>query len=114
MHTADIEIQARSQAEARKPVLLHHMGLDTRNPDLVACSNKGADQPAHPHSLISAFVVPYLKSKVTRSDTSLFSIFGGLQHDKVCGYAHEISRDSQSQFRILVFHLKKCWTLAIC
>ena len=29
----------------------------------------------------------YLKSKVTRSDISLISIFGGLHHDKVSGYA---------------------------
>ena len=26
--------QARSQAEARKPGLQHHMGIDTRNPDI--------------------------------------------------------------------------------
>ena len=28
-------------------------------------NNKGADQPAHPRSLISAFVIRYLKSKET-------------------------------------------------
>ena len=32
---------------------------------LLLANNKGADQSAHPHSLISAFVIRYLKSKVT-------------------------------------------------
>ena len=49
---------------------------------LLLASNKGADQPAHPRSLISAFVTPYLKSKVT-----IFLHFCGLQHDKASGYA---------------------------
>ena len=38
-------------------------------------NNKDADQPAHPRRLISAFVIHYLKSKVTRSDMSQFSNF---------------------------------------
>ena len=42
---------------------------------LLLRNNKGADQPAHQGSLISAFVILYLKSKVTRSDNSQFSIF---------------------------------------
>ena len=33
-------------------------------------NNKGADQPARPRSLISAFVIRYISSKVTRSDIS--------------------------------------------
>ena len=37
---------------------------------LLLANNKGTDQPAHPHSLISAFDISYLKSKVTRSDIS--------------------------------------------
>ena len=37
---------------------------------LLLVNNKGADQPAHPGSLISALVIRYLKSKVTRSDVS--------------------------------------------
>ena len=34
-------IQARSQAEARKPELQHQIGLDARNPDFVACEQQG-------------------------------------------------------------------------
>ena len=31
---------------------------------ILHANNKCADQPAHPHRLISAFVIHYLKSKV--------------------------------------------------
>ena len=36
------------------------------------CDNKGADQPAHPHSLISAYVVCFLDSIIIIT-LSLFS-----------------------------------------
>ena len=42
--------------------------VDARNPDLLLANNKGTDLPAHPCSLISAFFIHYLKSKITRSD----------------------------------------------
>ena len=53
---------------------------------LLLANNKGADQPAHSHSLINPFIIRYLKNKVTESDISYFSIFGGLQHDQFSGY----------------------------
>ena len=37
---------------------------------LLLADNEGTDQPAHPHSLSSAFAIRYIKSKVTRSDIS--------------------------------------------
>ena len=37
-------------------------------PTLLIANNKGAEQPRHLRSLISAFVICYLKIKVTRSD----------------------------------------------
>ena len=40
-----------------------------------AANNKGADQPEHPGSLISAFVVPLLESTISRPATSEISIF---------------------------------------
>ena len=40
-------------------------------PTLLLRNNKGADKPAQPGSLISAFVIHYRKSKVARSDISL-------------------------------------------
>ena len=43
-----------------------YMGLDSRKPVLGGggggvANNRGADQPAHPRSLISAFVISFLK-----------------------------------------------------
>ena len=57
-----IRVLARSQAEVRKPGLHDHYGPIT----FLLANNKGADQPAHSRSLISAFVIRYMKSKETR------------------------------------------------
>ena len=57
---------------------------------LLLSNNKRADQPAHPHSLISAFVLRYLKSKLTRSDISYF-FFLVLRLDRASGYAPELA-----------------------
>ena len=38
-------------------------------------NNEGADQPGHPHSLISTFVTRFLKSNISKLATSKFSIF---------------------------------------
>ena len=38
-------------------------------------NNKGADQPAHPRSLISAFVTRFLESIISRLATSGISTF---------------------------------------
>ena len=38
-------------------------------------NNKGADQPAHIHRLISTFVFPLLKSIISRAATGEISIF---------------------------------------
>ena len=38
-------------------------------------NNKGADQPAHPRSLISAFVIRLLESIISKHATSEISIF---------------------------------------
>ena len=38
-------------------------------------NNKGTDQPAHPRSLISAFVIGLLESYISRLATSKISIF---------------------------------------
>ena len=41
-------------------------------------NNKGADQPAHPHSLISAFVISFLESVMSKLVTSEFSCLASL------------------------------------
>ena len=38
-------------------------------------NNTGAEQPAHPHSLISAFVINYLESIICNLATGKISIF---------------------------------------
>ena len=38
-------------------------------------NNKGADQPTHPRSLVSAFVIRLLESIISKSPTSQISIF---------------------------------------
>ena len=42
-------------------------------------NNKGADQPAHPCSLISTFVICLMESIISTLDTSEFSLFYVLQ-----------------------------------
>ena len=45
-------------------------------PCLRGCANnKGADQPAHPHSLINVFVIRFLESIISRLATSEITIF---------------------------------------
>ena len=41
----------------------------------VFANNKGADQPAHARSLISAFIIPLLESIISRHAGSEISIF---------------------------------------
>ena len=43
-------------------------------------NNTGADQPGHPRSLISAFVIPFLESIISRLALSEISIFYVAEH----------------------------------
>ena len=72
--------QSRSKAEARKPWIFNTICTSMLE---TLTYNKGADQPAHPRSLIGVFVIRCMKSKVTRSAICL------LQHEKLSGYAPE-------------------------
>ena len=42
------------------------LGIDARKPDVLHANNKDADQPWHPHSLGSAFVIRLLESKISK------------------------------------------------
>ena len=53
----------------------YQMGLDARKPVCRFAKNKGADQPAHPRSLISALVIRLYESIISRLATSEISIF---------------------------------------
>ena len=55
---------------------VYKMGLDARKPCLRwFAKRKGADQPAHPRSLISAFVIRFLESIICKLATDEISIF---------------------------------------
>ena len=67
-------------------------GPRLRKPVLMICNNKGADQPVHPRSLISNFVVYFLRRIISKINflASLFSRrhwfdtrFGGLSADRI-------------------------------
>ena len=51
------------------------MSLGVRKPGLLHANNKGADQPAHLHSLISTFVVHFPGDIVVKNATSKISMF---------------------------------------
>ena len=51
------------------------MGLDGINLSLGFKNNKGSDQPAHPHILISALVITVLESIISKLATGEISMF---------------------------------------
>ena len=53
------------------------MGLKAKNLSSGFVNNKGADQPADPHSLISPFVIPLMNriiSKLARSEIAILYV----------------------------------------
>ena len=54
---------------------IKHVGLAGENLSSGFATNKGADQPAHPHRLISAFVIPFLKSIISKLASCEIFIF---------------------------------------
>ena len=55
---------------------LAHMGLVERKSVFGGfANNTGVDQPVHPRSLISAFVIPFVESIICKHATSEISIF---------------------------------------
>ena len=51
------------------------MGLNAGKPGILHANNKGADQPVHPRSLISAFVICLLESKISKLASRKILIF---------------------------------------
>ena len=56
-------------------ILKNYMGLDARTCLQGFANNKGADQPMHPHSLISTFVIRFLEIIICKLATGEISIF---------------------------------------
>ena len=64
-----------SQSVAQLWVSFHvmttlYLGLDARKPVGWFANNKGTDQSAHPRSLISAFVIHFLESIISKLASS--------------------------------------------
>ena len=71
------ENQARSQAEVRKPGLQHHMCLEERNPDFVACEQQRRRSACASAQSDQRIWYSLSGINVTLSDFSKFSIFDG-------------------------------------
>ena len=57
-------------------IILKYMGLDSRKTCLRGfANNKGTDQPAHPRSLISAFIIHLSESIISKLATSEILLF---------------------------------------
>ena len=57
-------------------IVVYYMGLNMRKPVFGGfANNKDADQPAHPCSLISGFVIRFLESIICKLATGEISIF---------------------------------------
>ena len=61
-------------------------------------NKKGADQPAHPHSLISAFVMRLLESIIYKLDTSEISIYYVVSVAEQAGFGMTISETLKTGF----------------
>ena len=51
------------------------LGLGARKPFLGFVNNKGTDQPAHPHRLLSIFAIRFLESIISKLAKDEISIF---------------------------------------
>ena len=68
------------------------MGLDARKPVFGGfANNKGADQPAHPRSLISAFVICFIVSIISKLASSKISIFELVSVAEETGFSPALS-----------------------
>ena len=56
-------------------IVTYYMGLDTRKPVFRGLRTTRADQPVHPCSLISNFVVRFLESVIYKLASGEISIF---------------------------------------
>ena len=62
--------------QGKEKIQIDNMGLIARKPAFGGfANNKGADKPARPRSLISAFVIRLLESTISRLATSKISKF---------------------------------------
>ena len=70
----------------------------------IFANNKGADQPVHPHSLISNIVIRLLESTISRLTTSKISIFWLVSVAEQAGFETHLVGNSQDRFYCLTAH----------
>ena len=71
-------------------------------------SNKGADQPAHMPSLISAFVICFLESSISKLATSEILIFYLVPVAKQAGLNLTLSETPRDMFSHAAAHMLPC------
>ena len=75
-------------------------------------NNKGADQPAHSHSLISAFVIRFVESIICKLDTGEISIFWLVPAVEETGLKFALSKprrqvlSQRGQYNVVQNHLQ--------
>ena len=72
------------------------MGLDVGKPVF------GADQPAHPHSLISAFVIHLLECIISKLASSKIPIFQIVSVAGETGLSYALSETPKTGFTIII------------
>ena len=88
-------------------VCRYQLGLDARKTCLRGfANNKGADQPAHPRSLISAYVFRFLKTIISKLATCKFSTFYVVSVAEQAGLNLALSETPKTGF--LVTRPNKC------
>ena len=68
-------------------------------------TNKGADQPAHPRSLISAFVICLLESILYNPSKSEISIFLLVSVAEQAGFGYDLITNPEYRFSHVEAHL---------
>ena len=77
-------------------------------------NNKGVDQPAHPRSLISAFVIRFLGSKIIQLAASELSIFKLVSVAEQDGLALAIRETPKTGFLAMRHILLYAYTAILC
>ena len=76
-----------------------YMGLDVRKPVFEGFANNTvADQPAHLRSLISAFVIHFLESIISKLATGEISIFSLVSEAEQTGLSVALSESRKTGF----------------
>ena len=79
--------------------------VNNKGADQTEGNNTGADQPAHPRRLISAFVIRFLESIISKLATSEISIFLLVSVAEETGLNLTLSETSTTGFLVTKAHI---------